>query len=348
MGTNTDLNVLSHVLERDIDLLLIEEFLCNDSFLTWFSQTVAKGMLRISGRTVAHSVFESQGKDSSGETDIRIQIEDDKSRYLFFVENKITAEFTPEQPERYRERSKKAVAAREADFAFTVLLAPEAYLNACGSADVFDVVVSYEQICECLHRLADASTDEGTRLRLQHRQMVLRHAITKHRRNGVGHCESVTAFFDMCHQFIVQEYGKQLSPRPRQRGPNSDTIVFDTVASQRLLKALGAPRRELWLALMLGEGRVGVRFYCWRGRADQIEVVLNQLKTVGMEVLRKKESNTVEIGFTDLPKIDCGSDFGMQIRNFRTCLEKAVLLADWLDKNREDLELGIVDHGQTE
>ena len=81
---------------------------------------------------------------------------------------------------------------------------------------------------------------------------------------------------------------------------------------------------------------------------DQIEVVLNQLKTVGMEVLLKKESNTVEIGFTDLPKIDCGSEFGIQIRNFRTCLEKAVLLADWLDKNREDLELGIVDQGQTE
>lgn len=339
MGNDSDFDALSHVQERDVDLLLLEEFLCNDDFLRWFVEAVAKCSIDYTSREVCHSVFEGNTKDNAGETDLRIKLESESCRHLFLVENKISADFMPEQAERYRARANHAMTTGEVDNAHTVLVAPEGYVNDCCSAAVFDHVLSYEQICTALSDIAFDSTKEGVKSRLHHREMILRHAIKKHRRGGIGFSVPVTDFFNACCDFVEQEYGQRLRPRRHsQWRPNSNRLVFDNLGCERLSKSLCEEGNEVWFSFLLREGQLGLRFHNWPGKADSLELVLNELKEEDMKLIRVRKSDSLEVGFLGLPSIDPHGDFVSQIENFRSCLEHLVRLADWLDAMAIELE----------
>ncbi len=98
---------LTHVQERDIDLLLIEELWSNTDFQIWFlSKSIIFSQLESKGailKNVSHSVS-GLGK-CKGETDILIDFQlYDGIRLRIMIENKINADFMPQQLERYKER----------------------------------------------------------------------------------------------------------------------------------------------------------------------------------------------------------------------------------------------------
>ena len=78
---------LASVAERDIDLLLMEEFSINDEFVAWFCARL--GLPDAKPRGAWHSV-----SDADGETDLLLLVVVGGSRIGIMIENKISA---PEQ-----------------------------------------------------------------------------------------------------------------------------------------------------------------------------------------------------------------------------------------------------------
>ncbi len=134
--------------ERDIDLLLAEEFSVSQSFAAWFLEQT-KGFKGINAKVVDVYVSKS---DVMGESDLVVIYEKlgGESRFALHIEDKINAPLQPEQEARYRRRA--AVAIRRGDYSeFEVILcSPAAYRLVHPEVVTFDALVSYEAISEFL------------------------------------------------------------------------------------------------------------------------------------------------------------------------------------------------------
>jgi len=185
------LDRFSAICERDVDLLLLEEFNCNPSFCDWFLL-----LLRPSSPSPVHSCVARHSVVSSGEaageSDLEIVFALDASSgarsVLVLLEDKVSARFTADQPARYQGRKELAIHKKIADECYTVLLAPKAYLE---PLNCFDVRVPYEDVEEFFEGRADRASDE-TRARYHYRAALLRHAIEGRPRT---HDEERTRFF---------------------------------------------------------------------------------------------------------------------------------------------------------
>lgn len=138
--------------ERDIDLLICSELYFEGGPLQrLFLDGWNDGIATFGGAWVSHS-------DADGETDIVVSFESESGFLALLVENKIDAQFQPEQPERYRERARRWMAVEGPQVKVkTVLLAPAAYFDNEGS-EVFDWQVSYEDLIQVLDEADDPRT----------------------------------------------------------------------------------------------------------------------------------------------------------------------------------------------
>jgi len=127
----TELSIAG-VCERDIDLLLLEEFHAGDGFWRWLAG-MALGEDLAAARFVRarHSVDQP-----SGESDLELELElggqshrSRPRRIRILFENKLDAVLQPQQAERYRQRGDAYLQNGECDRWVTVLLAPKAYLG---------------------------------------------------------------------------------------------------------------------------------------------------------------------------------------------------------------------------
>ena len=138
--------------ERDIDLLICSELHFKEGPLHrllvggWNS-----GNVEFDGAWVSHH-------DSDGEVDILASFQSGSKSLFLLIENKIDAEFQPEQPQRYGERAQRWKDESSGNLEIeTVLLGPEDYFENEGS-EIFDRQVSYEEVIAALADSADSRT----------------------------------------------------------------------------------------------------------------------------------------------------------------------------------------------
>src|SRR6266446_6305035 len=95
-------NFIEAVAERDIDLLLLEEFHVSDEFRSWFvNQVLPDSLTNTSFEGAWHSVTQPR----LGESDLLVIVAGSTGgRMALLIENKIDAPPQPEQGARYRER----------------------------------------------------------------------------------------------------------------------------------------------------------------------------------------------------------------------------------------------------
>jgi hypothetical protein len=93
--------------ERDIDLLLAEEFAVSPSFATWFLEQTHTFKGR-QARVIEVGVSRS---DTTGESDLVVVFEEQNGcgRFALHIEDKIDAPLQPEQEIRYRLRAQAAI-----------------------------------------------------------------------------------------------------------------------------------------------------------------------------------------------------------------------------------------------
>lgn len=133
----------SDIRERDIDLLILEELYASPSFQRHFL-TCLQGVIPLDAvfQRCGHSIA-----NSIGQSDLEVTFQDSTGKnWRVLIENKIDAEFQPDQAGRYRKRAEFYLAQHECDGTVTALIAPKNYLG--DAANGFDRSVSYEELCD--------------------------------------------------------------------------------------------------------------------------------------------------------------------------------------------------------
>ncbi len=130
--------------ERDIDLLLAEEFSVSPAFGAWFLKNTRKFATVEAG---VLDVYVSRS-DSNGESDLVVVFEKDggDSRFALLIEDKIDAPLQPEQEKRYRIRAEIEILRGDYSDYEVILCAPESYCATHPETVSFDSFVSYESI----------------------------------------------------------------------------------------------------------------------------------------------------------------------------------------------------------
>ncbi|MEY9185778.1 hypothetical protein ABIG06_007333 [Bradyrhizobium sp. USDA 326] len=138
--------------ERDLDLLLAEEFAVNPAFAERF-----KALTKFASEPATIANFWVSKSDSLGESDLIVVYQrGDGSRFGLLIEDKVDANFQPDQAQRYRLRANRDRSdGVYADFEL-VLCAPDHYLQSRNDLDGFDRQISLEQIAEMLDAEGDA------------------------------------------------------------------------------------------------------------------------------------------------------------------------------------------------
>ena len=166
---------VSSVSERDIDLLLLEEFVASASFGSWFIGQASQNDHQIEACISAQrSVTQSNGES---DLELLFQISGGR-RLLVMIENKVTAGFQPKQAERYQSRGANYMNRGDCDQTLTVITAPQSYFGRSDSCKGFDGRVTYETVLDWFRRASDLTA------RKYYKLAVLQAAIDK---SGLGY-----------------------------------------------------------------------------------------------------------------------------------------------------------------
>ena len=111
-------------LERDIDLLIIEEFISDESFARIF--LTAAG---IREPYIIEEAIHSKTDATLGESDIVFILNTSGKRHALHIEDKIDAMAMPEQYNRYILRAQKDIAGGQYDSFSVLIVAPNKYLS---------------------------------------------------------------------------------------------------------------------------------------------------------------------------------------------------------------------------
>ena len=137
-------------LERDIDLLIIEEFVSSLEFAQIFLDAVG-----ITDSYTIQTVIHSKTDAEFGESDIVFILSIGNKTHALHIEDKIDAIAMHNQYHRYHKRAQKDIANGEYDDYSVVIVAPSKYLAANKEAQKYKHHVQYETLRSYFQRQND-------------------------------------------------------------------------------------------------------------------------------------------------------------------------------------------------
>ena len=182
-------------LERDIDLLILEEFISEPAFAQIFLNAVG-----IHEKYEILRAIHSKTDARLGESDIVFILKLAGKRYALHIEDKIDAIAQENQSGRYYERIQKDIAAGEYDAGAVLIVAPQKYLDANKEAQKYGSKVTYEQLREYFAARQD--------IRSSYKLALIERAITD-QKNGYQY-EADTRMVDFCEK--MNAYHKSIYP----------------------------------------------------------------------------------------------------------------------------------------
>lgn len=132
-----------HFTERDLDLIHLEELHSDSGYAEWFSGRIGLGGWTF--QSASHSIA-AEANGRWGETDVLAIFVKEQQRHAVLIEDKVAAQFTERQAQRYHERGEDLVRHGECDSYQTVLVAPANYLSAVPNEDRWDCRISIEEV----------------------------------------------------------------------------------------------------------------------------------------------------------------------------------------------------------
>lgn len=142
-------HVFKDILERDMDMLFLEEFSVSRDFCKLFMSKINIDNFKLV------STWHSKTDMEYGESDMTIVFDCSGKKTALLIENKISAIAMPEQPSRYVYRGEKSLQNKEFDNFYVFLTAPEKYLETNEKAKEYPYHVSYEEILTYFENLND-------------------------------------------------------------------------------------------------------------------------------------------------------------------------------------------------
>lgn len=291
---------LSSVSERDVDLLLLEEFVASPTFLSWFVRR-----LKLKGRTQLTSAQPSVST-MNGESDIELRLLLGTQRLLILIEDKIDAALQPRQAARYSARAAAYQRRGVCDVATTVLVAPHCY----GTDPGFEHHVSYESIQDWFRKRSSLGARGAYKLALLHT------ALTKPPRPRPVPDVAATAF---CTSYwkLAEEIAPDLQmPQPRERSKNSSWLYFKPEALPSSTE----------MAHKVGRGHVDLHFKGMGNRMARLRQRFGTSLPPGVQLVRSGKSAVVR---AVVPPVDIQLPFEDSMPAARQGIEAAQMLLRW-------------------
>lgn len=209
-----DINI-PYVSEKDIDLLIIEEFLSDKEFQKIFLKKIR--FESISLISVNHSLMTIEG-----ESDIVILVKYKEKNIGIFIEDKIDATAMPFQHQRYQERAIKMIQDKIIEDYRIFIVAPKAYLSSNLEAKKYENQISYEDLLSYF--------SNSTNVRHRYKAQLLKNAIEK-KDKGYTPIESlpITSFWEKYYAFKKNYFNHFLLNEIKgSRGANATWPWFST------------------------------------------------------------------------------------------------------------------------
>lgn len=139
----------SDVLERNMDLLFLEEFVSSPEFLKIFISKINITTAQV--LEIEHSKVHSE----FGESDMTVIIETNGKRHGLLIEDKIDAIAMPEQYDRYVIRGNIGIENGDYESFDVFIVAPKKYLNENNEAQKYPNKVTYEECADYFRSRTD-------------------------------------------------------------------------------------------------------------------------------------------------------------------------------------------------
>lgn len=183
----------SDVLERNLDLLFLEEFVSSPQFLKIFISKINITTAQV--LEIEHSKVHSE----FGESDMTVIIEANGKRHGLLIEDKIDAIAMPEQYDRYVIRGNIGIENGDYESFDVFIVAPQKYLNENNEAQKYPNKVKYEECADYFRN----KTDVRSFYKLQQ----IEFAINKQRNSyQVIEHAAVTDFWDKYISYQKEHY----------------------------------------------------------------------------------------------------------------------------------------------
>jgi len=288
---------LATVTERDIDLLLMEEFHISDDFVTWFCSEI--GLTGVSPAGAWHSL-----SDTDGESDLLLRVLKDGRRIGVLIENKVSAPEQDRQAERYHLRGIKSREQGKLDDYVTVMCAPQCYLDALDSKSVYQHRLAYERIASWF------SQQTGPRAAWRHHIML--EAVDQGRRGYTMRVNATnTAFHRAYWEHLRKLYPLIQMAQPKNRGSRSNWII---------LKGLDFPK-GVNMHHKIDQQVMEIGF-----SRRRIEDVLAAVKTNWPDDIAKVQKGGTASLAISVPHIDMNLGFAVQLPAIEEALKAAYRL----------------------
>ncbi len=307
-----DLISFRSVLERDIDLLVLEEIHVSEAFRRFlFEKAIALPAEYSKFQGAWHSV-----PHATGESDLEADfITKDGQHFRLLIENKINAVFQPSQEVRYGERSQAYVGGGECAACHTLLMAPQTYLEGRPELEAFDGTLTYEEL-QAWFRDAGDLGERG-----RYRQSVITAAIEQARRGWPLVVDDPTNRFWNDYWQFAQKHAPELNmPRPTPKPEGSVWVYFPMTDVSPALKLVHKLPRE----------EVDLQIAGMAGRLDQLRSHLEGLLEPGLTLVKTAKSAAVR---AKVPKVDPKQPFSKQEASVLEGIQAAQKLRTWAKKN---------------
>jgi hypothetical protein len=306
---------IAGVSERDIDLLLLEEFQSSVPFQDWFVSLALERKPDLGRCIEAHRSV----TQSTGESDLEVVFADGagvKTRLL--IENKVNAGLQPQQAERYRLRGENYRASGACANYHTIIVAPERYFGNGANTKGFDSRITYESILEWFLQA------EALGARREYKVALLRSALDKGTLGYQPEEDAPTTDFWRAYWSYARDHAPELEMRPPSSKPSGSAFIY--------FRPPSLPR-QIGICHKFRRGQVDLQLGGMGRRLNEVHAVLGRHLDPDMSLAGAAKSAAIRLS---VPVLSIEAPFADQLEKVRIGLDAANRLLRWFMAHGEE------------
>lgn len=291
---------IEKVYERDVDLLLAQSFINDESFTEIFLDMIGLNGYQVI--QVEHSL-----SNEEGESDLTVILSNDFNKIAFLVEDKIDAIAMPNQYNRYVKRGNKGIEFKMYDKFFVFIIAPADYLSTNKEAQKYPFSVSYE-------RLANYFSNKN-----EYGYQLLLCALERKKKGySVIEDREITEFWQQYYRYIEENYPKLRMYKVD--GPRGSNAIWP---------AFLVPVKGIKIQHKSNKGVLDLEFSKIGNKYHEFAHIVNPVIDEDMRIERTGKSLSIRL---EIPVVDFKKTFESQIDELVIIFDKAMRFYDLLLK----------------
>ena len=296
---------ISGVSERDIDLLLLEEFMYSSDFQIFFLKQSKFKELKLTYIEAYRSVT-----DSTGESDLEISFKNGNNQIIMLmIENKVKASFQKNQLQRYKERGNNYIKNNKIIDFETILVAPKSFHH--NGTKGFDFRINYEDIVKYFKN----SSNIGQRS--IYKNLLLNSAIEKSTSGYQMEADASVSNFWKDYWELTLSQAKELYMDEPTAKPSSSSFIY--------FRNTNLPK-EVDLVHKLTHGYFDLQF---KGMGDKLNIMRDKYFDTlenNMKIVKAGKSASIRV---EVPKLSLADSLESQKNKVLVCLEEGVNMLKW-------------------